>query len=79
MRKSRSFLGTAFRVLLLLPIKLTWRFATFVCTALGIFLTLLLALALIVVGYLLISSIIGFLFGLPLLILGIFLLARALY
>ena len=76
---SRTLPTRILRMLLLWPIFLLWRLATVACNALGIIFTILLAVALLGAGYLLISSFIGIIFGLPLMVIGAFLLARALY
>ena len=49
------------------------------CNAIGIIFSIIVALALLGAGYLLISTFIGILLGLPFMIFGAFLLARALY
>ena len=76
---SRSFPSRVLRILFFWPIRLMWRVATATSNALGIVFTLILAVALIGAGYVLISSFFGIFFGIPLMIIGAFLLARALY
>lgn len=76
---SRTLPARALRMLLLWPVFLLWRLATVTCNAIGIIFTIILALALLGAGYLLISTLIGIILGVPLLIFGAFLLARALY
>jgi len=66
-------------MLLLWPIFLLWRMVTALCKALGIVFSIIVALALLGAGYLLISTFIGIVLGIPLMIFGAFLLARALY
>jgi len=66
-------------MLLLWPIFLLWRMVTALCKALGIVFSIIVAVALLGAGYLLISTFIGVILGLPLMIFGAFLLARALY
>ena len=76
---SRTLPIRALRILFLWPVFLLWRVVTALCKALGIIFSLIVALALLGAGYLLISTFIGILLGLPLMIFGAFLLARALY
>ncbi len=76
---SRTLPGRALRMLLLWPIFLLWRMVTALCNALGIIFSIILAIALLGAGYLLVSTFIGIILGLPLMIFGAFLLARALY
>jgi len=76
---SRTFSTRAFRMLFLWPVFLLWRTVTVLSNALGIIFSIIVGLALLGVGYLLISTFIGIIFGLPLMIFGAFLLARALY
>jgi len=66
-------------MLLLWPIFLLWRMVTALCKALGIVFSIIVSLALLGAGYLLISTFIGIVLGIPLMIFGAFLLARALY
>ena len=76
---SRTLPARALRMLLLWPVFLLWRLATVTCNAIGIIFSIIVALALLGAGYLLISTFIGVIFGIPLMIVGAFLLARALY
>ena len=76
---SRTLPIRALRMLLLWPIFLLWRTVTALCKALGIVFSIIVALALLGAGYLLISTFIGIVLGIPLMIFGAFLLARALY
>ncbi len=78
-RKPRALPGRILRALFLWPITLLWRMVTTLCNALGIIFSIILAIALLGAGYLLISTFIGIILGIPLMILGAFLLARALY
>lgn len=61
------------------PILLLWKLVTFTCNAIGILLALFLGSALMVGGYVLTSTIIGALLGLPMMFFGFFLVVRALY
>ena len=76
---SRTLPMRALRMLLLWPIFLLWRITTALCNAIGIIFSIIVALALLGAGYLLISTFIGIILGLPLMIFGAFLLTRALY
>ena len=76
---SRTLPTRALRMLLLWPVFLLWRLATITCNAIGIVFSIIVALALLGAGYLLISTFIGIVLGIPLMIFGAFLLARALY
>ena len=76
---SRTLPIRALRMLLLWPIFLLWRMVTALCKALGIVFSIIVALALLGAGYLLISTFVGIVLGIPLMIFGAFLLARALY
>ena len=76
---SRTLPIRALRMLLLWPIFLLWRMVTALCKALGIVFSIIVSLALLGAGYLLISTFIGIVLGIPLMIFGAFLLARALY
>ena len=76
---SRTLPIRALRMLLLWPIFLLWRMVTALCKALGIVFSIIVALALLGAGYLLVSTFIGIVLGIPLMIFGAFLLARALY
>lgn len=79
MAATQTVPGRMFRYALLLPVRVTWRFATVVCNAVGILMCLVLGALFVTLGYFLLSTIIGAIFGLPLFILGMFLLLRALY
>ncbi|MFM1919006.1 MAG: hypothetical protein RLZZ303_640 [Candidatus Hydrogenedentota bacterium] len=61
------------------PLVLFWRAATLLANALGILLTLLLGAALMLVGSLLASTIIGFPLGAPLFLIGLLLFVRGLW
>ncbi len=76
---SRTLPIRALRMLLLWPIILLWRMVTALCKALGIVFSIIVSLALLGAGYLLVSTFIGIVLGIPLMIFGAFLLARALY
>ncbi len=76
---SRTLPIRALRMFLLWPIFLLWRIVTALCKAIGIIFSILIALALLGAGYLLISTFIGIILGVPLMIFGAFLFARALY
>ena len=78
-RTSRALPGRMIRALLLWPFFVLWRLVTATANALGIVLSLVVALVMIGIGLFLSSTFVGIIFGLPILILGIFLLARALY
>ena len=78
-RTSRALPSRMIRALLLWPVFALWRLVTAAANALGIVLSLVVALVMIGVGLFLSSTFVGIIFGLPILILGIFLLARALY
>ena len=68
-----------FRYMVFAPFRITWRVVTAVCNAIGILMSLLLGALFVTVGYFLMSSIIGAVVGLPMFIVGVFLLLRALY
>ena len=61
------------------PISLLWKLVTVVSNRVGIIATLGMGAALTFVGYVLIASLIGALIGVPLFVLGLFMLARGLY
>ena len=65
--------------LLLWPVVLCWRFVTMVANFTGIVLAILLGLVFMMVGWFLISTIIGAFVGIPLFIFGLLLLIRGLY
>lgn len=65
--------------LLLWPVVWAWRFVTMIANLTGILLAILLGIALMAVGWVLISSIIGAFIGIPLFIFGLLLLIRGLY
>lgn len=69
----------AFRWLIVWPLALTWRVVTAIANFTGILLALVLGFVLVAVGLLLCSTIIGFIFGAPLVFIGALLLLRALY
>ena len=68
-----------FRFILFAPFRISWRLVTALCNAIGILMSLLLGALLVTLGYFLMSSIIGAFIGLPLFVIGLFLLLRALY
>lgn len=71
--------GKLLRLFFIWPIKLMWKIVTATCTAIGILLTLLLGSALLFTGYLLVTTFIGAILGLPMMVIGAFLIVRALY
>lgn len=74
-----SFPARMMRGILLWPIRMLWRIATSVCNAIGIVMTLVFALAMLGVGYLFCTTVVGVVVGLPLMLIGFILLLRALY
>lgn len=78
-KERRSILGWLMRKVFLSPFKWTWRFATRVEKRVGIFITLLSGVVLFLIGSWLISTVLGFLIGLPMVIVGAALVLRALY
>ena len=78
-KRPRSIPARVLRLLLLWPVFLLWRLATVTCNAIGIIFCIIVALALLGAGYVLISTFIGAIIGIPLMIFGTLLLARALY
>lgn len=56
-----------------------WRLVTFIANLTGILMAIILGLVLMMVGWLLISSILGAAIGIPLFILGLFLLIRGIF
>jgi hypothetical protein len=69
----------AFRVVLFWPFILAWRLVTFITNLIGILLALVIGLALMMLGIFLSSTIIGIVVGVPVFILGLLLLVRAIY
>lgn len=65
--------------ILLWPIILAWRLVTYIVKLTGILLALVLGVILMFVGWILISSILGAVIGVPLFLLGLLLTVRALY
>lgn len=65
--------------LLLWPVVLAWRFVTMIANLTGILLAILLGLVFMMVGWFLISTIVGAIVGIPLFIFGLLLLIRGLY
>ena len=65
--------------LLLWPVVLLWRLVTFIANLTGILMAIVLGLLLMMVGLFLIYTFIGAIIGIPLFILGFFLLLRGLY
>ncbi len=74
-RPSRGLL----RAMLVWPIVLAWRIATFTVDRTGILLGLLLGLGFMMVGWLLCATFVGIFIGLPMAAFGFLLLIRALY
>lgn len=72
-------LNGAIKALFTWPITLGWRLATLAVDRTGIFPALILGLGLMLVGWLLCSSLIGIVIGLPMAGFGVLLLIRALY
>lgn len=71
--------GRWLRWLLLTPFRIGWWFATRVEKATGIAFTLVAGAILVVAGFWLSSTILGLILGIPMIVAGGFLLARALY
>ena len=69
----------AFRWLIVWPLSIAWRIVTAIANVTGILLALVLGFVLVAVGLLLCSTIMGFIFGVPLVFIGGLLLLRALY
>ena len=65
--------------ILLWPVLAVWKIITFFANAVGILITLLLGFVLMVSGFLLTSTIIGAIIGVPLFIAGLLLFIRGLY
>lgn len=65
--------------LLLWPVVLCWRFVTMVANLTGILLAILLGIVFMMIGWVLISTVIGAFIGIPLFIFGLLLLIRGLY
>jgi len=65
--------------LLLWPVVLLWRLATFVATLTGIVMALMLGFVLMVIGLALTSSLVGGVIGIPMFLFGLLLLVRGLY
>ena len=65
--------------LLLWPVVLAWRFVTMIANLTGILLALLIGAVLMIVGWFLITSIIGAVIGVPMFIFGLLLFIRGLY
>ena len=65
--------------LLLWPLVLCWRFVTMVANLTGILLAILLGIVFMMIGWFLISTVIGAFIGIPLFIFGLLLLIRGLY
>lgn len=76
---SGSFLSFLLHLCFIWPIKLLWKCVTVTCNAIGILLCLMLGTGMLVAGYLLTSTFIGAVLGLPLMVIGAFLVLRALY
>jgi len=71
--------GRLLKTVFLSPVRALWWFATRVEGATGIVFTLVLGAFLIVGGLFLNTTVIGFVLGVPMLIVGVFLTLRALY
>ncbi len=65
--------------ILLWPMVLCWRFVTMIANLTGILIAILLGLAFMIIGWFLITTIIGAFIGIPLFIFGLLLLIRGLY
>lgn len=65
--------------LVLLPFKWAWLFTAFFIQGIGRLFTIFLGLALMLVGMLLILTIVGSVFGVPILIFGFVLLVRGMF
>lgn len=74
-----KFIGLMMNLFFIWPVKLLWKCATMTCNAIGILLCLILGSAMLFAGYLLVSTFIGAIFGLPMMVIGAFLILRALY
>lgn len=74
-RPSRGLL----RSMVVWPIVLAWRIATFTVDRTGILLGLILGLGLMMVGWLICTTFVGFFIGFPMAAFGFMLLIRALY
>jgi len=61
------------------PVIVLWKLVTRISNRIGIIGSLTLGIALMLLGYVLISTIIGIVLGLPLLVVGLFFFARGLY
>jgi hypothetical protein len=79
MSATHTLPGRMVRFVIFTPFKVSWRVVTAVCNAIGILMSLLLGALLVTLGYFLMSTIIGAVIGLPLFVIGVFLLLRALY
>ncbi|MFP6581155.1 MAG: hypothetical protein VCD00_01220 [Candidatus Hydrogenedentota bacterium] len=73
------FPGKILRLFFVWPFKLLWKIVTTTCNAIGILLSLLLGSALMFAGYILVTTFIGAIIGLPMMVIGAFLILRALY
>jgi hypothetical protein len=78
-RSSSFLLGKLFRLFFFWPVALLWKFATFTCSAIGILMCLLLGSALLVAGYFLTMTFIGAILGIPMIVFGLFFVARGIY
>ncbi len=78
-RPRPSFASRLLKLFFVWPIILLWKSVTWVCSAIGILLCIILGLACLGVGYLLTATVIGAIVGIPLMVVGSFLLMRALY
>ena len=78
--RTSSFLpGKLFRLFFFWPVSLVWKFATFTCNAIGILMCLLLGSALLVAGYFLTMTFVGAIIGIPMMVFGLFFVARGIY
>lgn len=77
--KRRKKSGRWLRRILLAPFRLGWWFASRFEKATGIIFTLIVGAIFVLVGFWLTSTILGLILGIPMIVAGGFLLARALY
>lgn len=78
-RRKRSVSGWLLKTVLLGPFRFLWWMASRVERATGILFTLIVGALLIGAGLVLNSTMIGFVLGVPMLVVGVFLVLRALY
>lgn len=77
--KKESLSRKGFRALFLFPFKVSWKLASFAEKSLGLLFLIIVGAACLLAGLALLSTLIGFIFGIPLVWIGVFLLLRALY